>query len=70
TPKGWQQGLYSRLLEELTSWFKMEWSYFSSFFLFAIRPSDEEVDVIHSFNLKQRLLLQLDDQKYILWQFY
>ncbi len=69
TPKGWQQGLYIRLLEKLPQWFKTEWPY-SHFFLFAIRPSEEELVVINNFNLKQRLWFQLDNQKYVLWQFY
>jgi hypothetical protein len=62
--------LYEKLLEELPKWFKREWPY-ESWYLLGMGPSEEEIKTITKFipSLEQKFLLQIEDQKYILWKF-
>ena len=69
TPKGWDLNLFSRILNELMDWFKSEWPYEKLFFL-GMRPSEEEVSMIEKVCLKRNFLLQLQNEKYILWQLF
>ena len=65
TPTGWKMNLYEKLIEELPKWFEREWP-FESWYLLGMGPSEEEIKAISKFNLKQKFLLQIEDQK--LWQ--
>ncbi|MHA1907964.1 MAG: hypothetical protein ACW98Y_11760 [Candidatus Thorarchaeota archaeon] len=67
TPNGWKMNLYDKLLEELPKWFEREWPY-ESLYLFGMGPSKEEIKAISRFNLEQRFLLQIGNDKYILWK--
>jgi len=68
TPKAWKMGLYPKLLHKLGDWFKNEWPFEEWFFL-GLRPTADELSEISKLNLKQIFLLQMENQKYILWQF-
>jgi len=68
TPTGWKMNLYDKLLEELPKWLKKEWPYESWYFL-GMGPSPEEIKAISRLNLEQRFLLQVGEQKYILWKY-
>ena len=68
TPTGWKMNLYEKLLEELPKWFEREWPY-ESWHLLGMGPSEEEIKAISRFNFEQKFLLQIEDQKYILWKF-
>ncbi|MHA1199998.1 MAG: hypothetical protein ACTSQF_11775 [Candidatus Heimdallarchaeaceae archaeon] len=69
TPKGWNQDLFRIILGKLTEWFKNEWSYEELFYL-GMRPSQDEMTIIEEASLKQKFLLQLGTENYILWQLY
>ena len=69
TPTGWQNDLHRKLLNELPIWFKEEWPY-SCWYLLGMESSEEELKVIDKFNFEQKFLLQMKDQKYILWKLY
>jgi len=68
TPTAWKMNLYEKLLEELPKWFEREWP-FQSWYLLGMGPSEEEVENISRLKLEQIFLLQVADQKYILWKF-
>ncbi len=67
TPNGWKMNLYDKLLEELPKWLKREWPY-DSWYMLGMGPSEEEIKAISRFNLEQKFLLQLEDEKYVLWK--
>ena len=67
TPTGLKLNLYEKLLEELPRWFEREWPYERLYFL-GMGPSEEEIKIISKFNFEQKFLLQIEDQKYILWR--
>ena len=67
TPTGWKMNLYEKLLKELPKWFEREWPY-KRWYLLGMGPSEEEIKAISGFELDRIFLLQLADQKYILWK--
>lgn len=69
TPRGWEIGLYEKLLKELITWFEKEWTYDNLYFL-GMRPSQKEIDEIEKVKEKQVFMFELEGQQYILWKFF
>ncbi len=69
TPKGWEQNLFEKILKQLIDWFKNEWPYESLFYL-GMRPSQEEINEIKQVFLKEKFILKLGEEQYILWQLF
>jgi hypothetical protein len=69
TPKGWEEGLYSKLLDKLSFWFKSGWSY-DKIFIIGMDPPKKEISLIESYVDKQIFMFQYSGQKYLLWQFF
>lgn len=69
TPKGWDEGLYGKLLDQLLEWFKSDWP-FEKCYILGMNPPEKEINIIESFVNDQIFLFQVDTQKYLLWQFY
>jgi len=69
TPKGHEINLYDKLLENLPKWFTEEWPY-EHLFLFAMRPSEDEIVKIEKLNLTEKFLFRVTGEKYILWSIF
>jgi len=67
TQSGWKQ--FGIILEKLIEWFKNDWSHENLFYL-GMMPSQEEISAIEKISLKQKFLLQLDNEQYYLWQLF
>ncbi|MFX1560461.1 MAG: hypothetical protein ACFFBL_07720 [Promethearchaeota archaeon] len=68
TPTARKLNLYEKLLEELPKWFKREWPY-ENWYMLGIGQSEREIETISRLKLSQTFLLQMEDQKFILWKF-
>ena len=69
TQSGLKQNLFSKILENLIGWFKNEWPYENLFYL-GMEPSQKEIAEIEKISLKQKFLLQVENDHYYLWQLF
>ncbi len=68
-PSGWEQDLFGKILVKLIDWFKNDWPYEHLYYL-GMKPSKEEIREIEQVSLKEKFVLKLDEERYILWQLF